>query len=86
MAVHSPYAHPIEVSCKACAGCKACGKCTTGACTMCEPALTWATCQLFCQSFGLACTCAYQQCGDSACAANGCADPCGPKGCACECY
>lgn len=76
----------LEVSCAACgAGCMACGKCTTGTCTMCEATLTWSTCDLFCQSFGFNCSCAYQQCGDPACAVNGCADPCGPTGCACDC-
>lgn len=76
----------LEVSCAACgAGCTACGKCTSGACTMCEPTLTWSTCDLYCQSHGFKCYCAYQKCGDAACAVNGCADPCGAAGCACDC-
>jgi len=76
----------LEVSCAACGpNCKACGKCTSGACTICEPKLTWSTCDLFCKSLGFQCTCAYQQCGDSVCAINGCADPCGATGCACDC-
>lgn len=75
----------LELSCAACADCKACGKCTAGKCTMCEPSLTAVDCSAFCASFGMLCSCSYSACGNTACAVNGCSDPCPATGCACEC-
>ncbi|MCK6533161.1 MAG: hypothetical protein L6Q84_09325 [Polyangiaceae bacterium] len=75
----------LELSCAACANCKACGKCTAGKCTLCEPSLSAVDCAVFCSSLGMMCSCAYSACGDTACAVNGCNDPCPASGCACEC-
>lgn len=75
----------LELSCAACANCKACGKCTAGICTMCDPASVAVDCSAFCSGFGMMCSCAYSACGNTACAVNGCADPCPATGCACGC-